>query len=367
MLTSRKNMSSPLNIEDMEGLARERLPREVFDYYSGGAWDLQTLQENRNAYRRLRIHYRVLRDVSHRSTACKIFGSDLAMPILAAPTAFHRLAHCDGELATARGIGAAKTLMVLSSLSTCRLEDVAAVASGPLWFQVYINKDRGFTRDLVQRAVAAGYSAIVVTCDAPCWGVREADIRNGFHLPAGIEPVNLMASDPHGSSTSHHGAGMGQIMSWMLNPSLTWKDIESIASEVNVPVIVKGICRADDALLAVEHGASAIIVSNHGGRQLDTAPATIEALPAVVGAIGGRVPVLVDGGIRRGTDVLKAVAFGAKAVLVGRPVLWGLATNGEHGVTEALEMLRKEFDLTMALSGCATLDEITPDLLGRNS
>ncbi|HEY5778388.1 MAG TPA: alpha-hydroxy acid oxidase [Terrimicrobiaceae bacterium] len=169
------------------------------------------------------------------------------------------------------------------------------------------------------------------------WGVREADIRNGFHLPAGIEPVNLIASDPHGSSTSHYGAGMGQIMSWMLDPSLNWKDIESIASEVNVPVIVKGICRADDALLAVEHGASAIIVSNHGGRQLDTAPATIDALPAVVGAIGGRVPVLVDGGIRRGTDVLKALAFGAKAVLVGRPVLWGLATNGERGVSEALE------------------------------
>ena len=358
-------MSSPLNIQEMEGLAREKLPPEIFDYYAGGAWDLQTLHENLNAYRRLRIHYRVLRDVSHRSTACEIFGLTLPMPILAAPTAFHRLAHPDGELATARGVGAAKTLMVLSSLSTCLLEDVAAAASGPLWFQIYVNKDRAFTRELLQRAVAAGFRAIVVTCDAPCWGVREADIRNGFHLPPGIEPVNLTASDLQGSSLSHHGAGMGEIMSWMLNPSLTWKDIESIAGEVTVPVIVKGICRADDALQAVRHGAKGIIVSNHGGRQLDGAPATIEVLPAVAQALGGRVPVLVDGGIRRGTDVLKALASGAKAVLVGRPLLWGLAMGGEAGVRQALEMLGKEFDLAMALCGCATLDEITPDLLGR--
>jgi 4-hydroxymandelate oxidase len=358
-------MSAPLNIQEMESSARERLPPEVFDYYAGGAWDLQTLQENRNAYQRLRIYYRVLRDVSRRSTACEIFGANLAMPILAAPTAFHRLAHSEGELATARGVGAAKTLMVLSSLSTYRLEDVAAAASGPLWFQVYINKDRGFTRDLLKRAVDAGFRAIVVTCDAPCWGVREADIRNRFHLPPGIEPVNLTPSNLRGSSLSHHGAGMGQIMSWMLDPSLTWKDVESMTSQVKVPVILKGICRADDALQAVRHGARGVIVSNHGGRQLDGAPATIEALPAVVQAVGGRVPVLVDGGIRRGTDVLKAIASGAAAVLVGRPILWGLATGGESGVTEALEMLRKEFDLAMALSGCTKLDEITPDLLGR--
>jgi len=358
-------MSSPLNIQEMEASARGKLPPEVFDYYAGGAWDLQTLHENRDAYQRLRIHYRVLRDVSGRSTNCEIFGSKLAMPILAAPTAFHRLAHADGELATARGVGAAKTLMVLSSLSRCRLEDVAAAATGPLWFQVYINKDRGFTRELLQRAVSAGFKAIVVTCDAPCWGVREADIRNGFHLPPGMEPVNLIASDPLGSSLIHRGAGLGQIMSWMLDPSLTWKDIELVAGEVQVPVIVKGICRADDALEAVRHGASGIMVSNHGGRQLDSAPATIEVLPAVVKAIGGSVPIFVDGGIRRGTDVLKALALGAHAVLVGRPVLWGLATGGESGVAEALEILRKEFDLAMALSGSSTLGEITPDLLGR--
>ncbi len=357
-------MLVPLNIDELEAAAREQLPADVFGYYAGGAWDLLTLKENRDAYRRLRIRYRVMRDVSERSTRCELFGESLAMPIFAAPTAFHKLAHPDGEIATARGAGAAGTLMTLSSLSTTRLEEVAAAASGPLWFQLYINKDRAFTRTLAQRAVDAGYRAIVVTCDTPCWGVRETDLRTGFHLPPGMEPVNLVASDAAGSTLSHHGAGMGQIMSWMLDPALTWRDIAWLASEVDVPVIVKGICRPDDALLAIEHGARGIIVSNHGGRQLDGAPATIDVLPAVSDAVAGRVPVLVDGGIRRGTDVLKAIASGARAVLVGRPILWGLAHGGADGVETALNMLRTEFDLAMALSGCANLNEITRDLLG---
>ncbi|MFZ4682654.1 MAG: alpha-hydroxy acid oxidase, partial [Terrimicrobiaceae bacterium] len=232
-----------------------------------------------------------------------------------------------------------------------------------LWFQLYINKDRGFTRDLVRRAVAAGYKALVVTCDTPRWGVREADLRNGFHLPPGIEPVNLMVSDARSDALSHKGAGMTDIMSWMLDPSLTWKDIEWLAGEVKIPVLVKGICRADDAALAVQHGAGGVIVSNHGGRQLDGAPATIEVLPSVVEAVQDRLPVLIDGGIRRGTDVLKAVALGAKAVLVGRPVLWGLSVGGAEGVTTALEMLRLELELAMALSGCSSLAELTPYLI----
>jgi 4-hydroxymandelate oxidase len=285
------------------------------------------------------------------------------MPILVAPTAFHRLAHPDGEIATARAAGAAGTLMTLSSLATCSLEDVAAAGTGLLWFQLYINKDRGFTRELVQRAAGAGYKAIVVTCDTPCWGVREADVRNGFHLPPGIEAVNLIAADARSTTISHEGSGMGEIMSWMLDPSLTWKDIEWLAGETTAPVLVKGICRADDALRAMEHGARGVVVSNHGGRQLDGAPATIEVLPAIANAVGGKVPVLVDGGIRRGADVLKALAAGATAVQVGRPVLWGLAAGGEQGVADALAMLRREFEIAMALSGCASLDDITADLL----
>ncbi len=358
-------MPPPLNIQDLEDAARQSLPREVFDYYAGGAWDLQTLHENRDAYRRLQIHYRVLRDVSARSTACRIFDLELASPIFVAPTAFHKLACPDGEMATARAAGAADTLMTLSSLSTCLLEDVAAAATGPLWFQLYINKDRGFTRELALRAVAAGYRAIVVTCDTPYWGVREADVRNGFHLPPGLEAINLIESHRCSTVLSHAGSGMGQIMSWMLDPALTWRDIAWLANEVNVPVLVKGLCRPDDAVLAVQHGAQGIIVSNHGGRQMDGAPATIDVLPRVVEAVRGEIPVLVDGGIRRGTDVLKALAAGATAVQVGRPVLWGLAAGGEQGAATALGLLRAEFDLAMALAGCASLSEITGDLVER--
>jgi 4-hydroxymandelate oxidase len=357
-----------LNIDEMEATARACLPREIYDYYAGAAWDAVTLRENRAAYARLAIHYRVLRDVSLRSMECELLGSRLAMPILAAPTAFHCLASTEGEVATARGVGAAGTLMVLSSLATRRLEDVAVAATGPLWFQLYINKDRGFTRELVARARAAGYRALVVTADTPCWGVRENDLRNGFHLPEGIEPVNLMlAGVPGGTDRTHHGAGMAQILSWMLDPALTWRDIEWLSVESGMPVLVKGVCRPEDAREALARGAAGVIVSNHGGRQLDSAPATISVLPEIAEAVAGAAPVLVDGGIRRGTDVLKALALGARAVLVGRPVLWGLATGGADGVAQALRMLQHELDLAMALAGCASLAGITPDLVRSSS
>lgn len=352
-----------LNLRDYEEEARGRLSRETFDYYAGGAWDLQTLCENHEAYARLRVHYRVLRDVSTRSTACELLGEKLAMPILAAPTAFHCLAHPEGETATARGAGAAGALMVLSSLSTRLIEDVAQAASGPLWFQLYINKDRKFTRDLIQRVREAGYRALMVTCDTPEWGRREADARNGFHLPEGLSPINLMKSHARSEDLTHHGAGMGQILSWMLDPATTWKDVAWLCEVSGLPVLLKGICRPDDARLAIEHGVQGLVVSNHGGRQMDGAPATIEVLPGVAQAVEGRVPVLVDGGIRRGTDVLKALALGASAVQIGRPVLWGLTAAGADGVTEVLRLLNAELDLAMALAGCSSLAEITPDLV----
>lgn len=355
-----------LNIDELEAEARERLAPDAFDYFAGAAWDGVTLRENRAAYGRLSIHYHVFRDVSTRSTAIDLLGSKLAMPILAAPTAFHRLAFDEGEVATARGVGAAGSLMVLSSLSTCTLEDVATAATGPLWFQLYINRDRGFTRDLVARAVAAGYRAIVVTADTPCWGVRENDIRNGFHLPPGLQPLNLMPATGD-TSRPNRGAGMGEILSWMLDPALTWRDIEWLVGETKVPVLVKGVCRPDDAREAIRSGASGVIVSNHGGRQLDTAPATISVLPSIVEAVAGNAPVLIDGGIRRGTDVLKALALGARAVLVGRPILWGLATGGANGVAGVLTLLQRELDLAMALAGCASLDDLTPDLIQRSA
>jgi 4-hydroxymandelate oxidase len=356
-------MTQALNLFELEQLAKARLPQQAFDYYSSGAWDEVTLRENTAAFNRIQVHYRVLVDVSQRSTATTILGQKLSFPVLIAPTAFHKLAHPEGEVAVVRAAGAAGTIMTLSSLSNTRVEEVTAAATGPVWFQLYINKDRGFTRDLVARVKAAGCTALMVTVDTPEWGRRERDVRNGFHLPPGLSAINLIPSNECGEYIGQHGAGMGQAFTWMLDASLTWKEIDWLASLSDLPVIVKGICRADDAEHAIQHGARAVLVSNHGGRQMDSAPATIEVLPAVANVVAGRVPVLLDGGVRRGLDVLKALALGATAVQIGRPVLWGLAAGGQQGVETALELLRKEFDLAMALAGCPDLASITRDLV----
>jgi len=354
----------PLNLADFEKIARDTLPAMARDYFASGAWDELTLAENQAAFRRLRVFYRVLVDVSRRDLSTTVLGQKLAFPVLVAPTAFHRLAHADGELATVRATGAAGSIMVLSSLSTTRVEEVCAAATGPVWFQLYVNKDREFTRDLVARVEAAGCSALMLTVDTPEWGVRERDVRNGFHLPPGLAAVNLLRSNAHGEQIGQSGAGMGQAFAWMLDASVTWREVEWLRGLTKLPVILKGIVRADDAVRAAEHGAAAVAVSNHGARQMDTAPATIDALPAIADAVQGRVPLLLDGGVRRGTDVLKALALGAQAVMVGRPVLWGLAADGEAGVRTTLEMLRKELDLAMALAGCADLKSVTRDLIG---
>jgi 4-hydroxymandelate oxidase len=360
-------MSTPCNLLEFEGLAREKLPPMAYDYFASGAWDEVTLHANRAAFERLCVHYRVLVDVSRRDLSVELFDQKISMPVLVAPTAFHRLAHPEGELATARAAVAAGTIMVLSSLSTTRMEEVAAAAGGPLWFQLYINKNRDFTRDLVARVERAGCQALVVTVDTPEWGRRERDVRNAFHLPPGINAVNLLPSNERGEAFSHQGAGMGHAFGWMLDASLTWKDVEWLCSISRLPVLLKGICRVDDAKRAPEHGVKGIIVSNHGGRQMDTAPATIEVLPAIAEAVAGRMSVLLDGGVRRGLDVLKAIALGANAVLVGRPVLWALAVDGQRGVELALSLLRQELDLAMAMAGCLNLQSITKDLLLPNS
>lgn len=358
-------LASALNLFDLEQIARETLPQSAYDYFASGAWDEVTLRENRAAFERLHIHYRVLVDVSKRDLSLTLFGQKISMPILVAPTAFHRLAHPDGELATVRAAGAAGTILVLSSLSTTSVEEVSAAASGPLWFQLYINKDRGFTRDLVARVEQAGCRAIMVTVDAPEWGRRERDVRNGFHLPPGLHAVNLVSSNQRAEFLSHQGAGLGQAFGWMLDSSLSWPDVDWLCALTRLPVILKGICRGDDAKLALDHGARGLVVSNHGGRQMDCAPATIDALPEVADAIGGRLPILLDGGIRRGTDVLKALALGACAVQVGRPILWGLAAGGQQGVELALGLLRQELDLAMALAGCPDVKTISKDFVAR--
>jgi 4-hydroxymandelate oxidase len=352
-----------INIFDLERLAKERLPVLAYDYYRSGAWDETTLKANRESYEKLKIHYKILVDVEKRDLSTTIFGQHVDFPILVAPTAFHKLAHPDGELATGRAALKAKTIMTLSSLSTTTIEEVAEATNKTFWFQLYINKQREYTRDLVARAESAGAKALVVTVDTPLWGRRERDVRNGFHLPAGLSAINLVKYQQDGIAKGQTGAGLGQSFSWVLDATLQWEDLEWLATITKLPIIIKGVCRVDDAIKATEHGIKGILVSNHGGRQMDSAPATIDVLPAIVDAVGNQATVLMDGGIRRGTDAMKALAQGAKAVLVGRPVLWGLAAGGQQGVEKALSMLREELDLGMALSGCRNLKELNRSLL----
>ncbi len=353
-----------VNLRDLEERARKSLSQMAYDFYASGANDEITLRENRAAYERILLLPRVLVDVSVRDMSTTVLGERVSMPILIAPTALQGLAHPEGEIATTRAAGAAKTLTTLATLSNTSIEEAMAVATGPAWFQLYVFRDRAISASLVQRAEAAGCKAVVLTVDVPMPGQRERDVRNRLTLPDHLSLKNLVQAGCH-EFPKNVGAdsGMAVYVASLFDPALTWKDIEWLAGVTKLPVLVKGILRADDARRAVNHGAAGIIVSNHGARQLDTTPATISVLPEVVDAVAGAVEVYVDGGIRRGTDVLKAMAYGARAVLVGRPILWGLAVGGEAGVKYVLEMLRQEFDLAMALSGCPRLSAISRDLV----
>lgn len=354
----------PVNLAEFEKAARERLPREAYDYYAGGANDEITLRRNREAYSEITLHYPVLRDVSERDTSTTVLSEKISFPVMVAPTAFHRMACAEGECAAARAAGRAGTIMVMSTLSTTTIEEVAAVATGPLWFQLYVYKDRGATTALIRRAEAVGCRALVLTVDAQVWGRREADVRNNFKLPDGLTVANLADYAKEMFPAGIPGSGLAAYVAQMLDPSLSWKDLAWLRAQTKLPILLKGIVRADDAKLAVEHGVDGVIVSNHGGRQLDTAPATIDALPRVVDAVAGKIPVLIDGGVRRGTDVVKALGLGAQAALIGRPILWGLAAEGENGAFRVLEMLKAEFDLAMALCGARAVGEIDRSLLG---
>lgn len=367
------------NIADYARAARAKLPASVLDYYEGGALDEITLRENVAGWERLKLYYHVLAGVGPRVLATTLLGQSVSMPIVIAPTAFHQLACAGGEIATARAAAAAGTLFILSSLSNTAMESVFATASGPRWFQLYIYKDRGITAELVKRAEQAGAEAIVLTVDAPGLGTRERDQRNKFTLPPGLTVENLAplgkgnlpgAEDATGSNSESFrepavtfGSGLAAYVRENFKQDLGVADLQWLCSATSLPVIVKGVCRCDDARRAVERGARAIVVSNHGGRQLDTAPATNEVLPHVVEAVGDRCEVYVDGGIRRGSDVLKAIALGARAVLIGRPVLWGLSVAGEDGVVHVLQILARELDEAMLLCGCTTLKEIDRSLL----
>ena len=369
-----------LNITDYARVAAGKLPKDVCDYYCGGALDEITLRENTAGWERLKLYYRVLAGVGERDLTTTVLGQTISMPICVAPTAFHRLACEEGEIATARAAKQAGTLFILSSLSNTAMEKVFAEAGSaatcppsqgsgviaraesPRWFQLYIYKDREITRKLVQRAEVAGAEAIVLTVDAPGLGTRERDMRNSFRLPDGLAVENL-APVGKGTMPAVEGSGLAAYVRENFKSDLGFDDLDWLCGATQLPVVVKGVCRGDDARRAVEHGAKALVVSNHGGRQLDTAPSTCEVLPHVVEAAGDRCEIYVDGGIRRGSDVLKALALGARAVLVGRPVLWGLTVDGERGAATVLEILRRELDEAMLLCGCTRLSDIDGSLL----
>ncbi|MCB9792855.1 MAG: alpha-hydroxy-acid oxidizing protein [Alphaproteobacteria bacterium] len=350
-------MDTPINLRELEAEARRRLPKMVFDYYVGGAFDETTLRANGEAYQRVALRHRVLRGVGRRSLETQLLGRPVSLPVALAPTAFQAMAHPDGELATARAAAEAGALMILSTMSNHPVEQVCAQGAR-VWFQLYVYRDREATRALVQRAEAAGCEALVFTVDAPVLGTREKDRRNRFALPPGLRLANLTA-DAHTALPSDVGdSGLAAYVHEQIDPDISWETLDWLRSITSLPVVLKGVVHPEDARLAVEHGASALVVSNHGGRQLDGGAGTLELLPEVVDAVEGRLEVLIDGSVRRGVDVAKALALGAQAVLIGRPVLWGLAWGGQDGVAHVLAQLRAELDETLALCGCACPAEL---------
>jgi isopentenyl diphosphate isomerase/L-lactate dehydrogenase-like FMN-dependent dehydrogenase len=326
----------PVNVWDYERLAAQKLDANAHAYYVGGADDEVTLRDNLAAFERRRLRPRVLVDVGSVSTQTTVLGTQIALPVLIAPVAIQRLAHPDGEEAVARAAAAAGTIMCLSSVATCAPRDLR---SGERWFQVYVWRDRAKTEAAIEEAVECGYSALVLTVDVPYLGRRERDLRVGFTVP-------------------EHLTVQGDMFGEAFDATVTWRDLEWLAS-YGLPVVVKGILTGEDAALACDHGVAGIVVSNHGGRQLDSVPASLDVLEEVAGAVGSRAEVLLDGGVRRGTDALKALALGARAVLIGRPMLWGLAVAGEDGVTDVLRMFQEEIQLGLALLGCASPADVS--------
>ncbi|CAI5521680.1 unnamed protein product [Closterium sp. Naga37s-1] len=345
------------NISEFQCLAKEKLPKQAYDYYASGAEDQWTLAENRNAFERIRFRPRILIDVSSVDTTTSVLGHRISMPIMLAPTAFQRMAHPEGELATARAAAKFDTAMVLSSWATSSVEEVASVGPGLRFFQLYVYKDRQVVEQLVRRAERAGFKAIALTVDTPRLGRREADIKNRFVLPPHLTLKNFEGLNL-GSMDKSQESGLSSYVAGQIDRSLSWKDIAWLKSITSLPILVKGVITAEDAEISIEYGAAGIIVSNHGARQLDYVSATICALEEVVKAARGRVPVFLDGGVRRGTDVLKALALGAAGVFVGRPVPFALAVDGQAGVEKLLGILKDEFELALALAGCTRVADI---------
>jgi 4-hydroxymandelate oxidase len=345
-------MEELFTLEDAERLAEAVVTPEAWGYIAGGAGDERTLRWNREAFSHFRLRPRVLVDVSMVSTETAVLGTSISMPAMVAPMAFHAIAHEEHELGTARGAAAAGTLMCLSTVATATPSDVAAAAPGaPRWLQIYVFRDREVSDEVIAQALEAGFSALVLTADLPVYGIRHREGRAGFEVPEASVPAIVAARARH-RGDEHHALGL-------LESGLQWDYVTELRERWGVPVVVKGLVTAEDATLACDHGASAVVVSNHGGRQLDGAIASLDALPEVVDAVGNRAEVYVDGGVRCGSDVVMALALGARAVLVGRPALYGLAFGGAKGVQQVLELLRDETENALALLGCRSPDEVT--------
>lgn len=372
-------MGAAINLEDIRRIARRRVPRAVFDFVDGGAEDERSLDWNRRAFNEVRFRPRVLVDVSERDLRTTVFGQELALPVVLAPAGLARLVHTEGEVAAVRAAGAAGTAFALSTASSCTIEDVGAAATGPWWFQLYLWQSREVVAGLMDRAWESGARVLVLTADVPIVGQRERDLRNGMTIPPRITPRNVvdaswrvrwvrdlllrrpitfenfLGATAAGDSATALGTYVNRDM---INPAASWEDLDWVREHWKGKLVVKGILTAEDAREAIDRGADGVIVSNHGGRQLDGAPGTLEVLPEVVEAVGGRTEVLLDGGVQRGTDVIKAVAMGARAVCVGRPWFYGLAAGGEAGVRKVLELLHDEMDRSMALLGRPTIADL---------
>ena len=350
------SLEEMINVFDFEPLCKANTTKAAYDYVRGGGWDEWTLRRNREAFGKVTLRPRYLRKVAELDLSITLFGKKLSMPIFVAPTGTHSVVHPDGEPVTARGAGAADAVMVVSTSSSYPIDQIAAAATGPLWFQLYAGPDVAGTRERVDRALAAGCQAVCFTVDAPYIAPRERDFRNRLSRPTNQRPANPRRRR-RGKTTSSYG------LEPRLLAYLNWDFFDQLRGWVETPLLVKGILTPEDAKLAVEHGADGVIVSNHGGRYLDSVPATIEVLPEIIDQVGGRAPVLVDSGFRRGTDILKALAIGAKAVLVGRPPLWGLGAFGDVGVQRVLEILRKELAWAMGLAGRPNIASIDSSLV----
>lgn len=375
-----RRIARAASVADLRKMARRRLPRGVFDYIDGAAEDERSLASNSDAYARIEFRPRVLRDVSGVDTTTTLLGRPLPFPLVLAPTGFTRIAAPPGELAVARAAARLGLPYTLSTMATRSIEDVAAVSDGPKWFQVYVWRDRGLVKDMISRAAASGYEALVLTVDTAVLGRRDRDARRGFSLPPKIGPGTLVDGAVHPGWTWDFvrsepilfanlvGSGVGdgsddavslaEQVSTQFDASLSWRDVEWMRSIWNGPIIIKGIQTVADALLAVDAGVEAIALSNHGGRQLDTAPAPIELVAPVADAVGDRIEIICDGGVRRGSDIVKAVALGAQACMAGRAYLYGLGAAGERGVDHVLKMLRSDVRRTMALLGVTSIAEL---------